>query len=82
MNLDELEIGKDAVVASVDCDEASLRQHILDMGLTPGVEVTTLSIQCIPYIRYMYTVPPSWYITSVRAVRPRLAWQALSASPT
>ena len=29
MNLDELEIGKDAIVASVDCDEASLRQHIL-----------------------------------------------------
>ena len=42
MNLDELEIGKDAVVASVDCDEASLRQHILDMGLTPGVEVTLM----------------------------------------
>ncbi len=42
MNLDQLEIGKDAVVASVDCDEPSLRQHILDMGLTPGVEVTLM----------------------------------------
>ena len=42
MNLDELEIGKDAIVASVDCDEPSLRQHILDMGLTPGVEVTLM----------------------------------------
>lgn len=42
MNLDELEIGKDAVVASVDCNEPSLRQHILDMGLTPGVEVTLM----------------------------------------
>ncbi|WP_072371706.1 ferrous iron transport protein B [Thermophilibacter mediterraneus] len=42
MNLDELEIGKDAVVASVNCDEPSLRQHILDMGLTPGVEVTLM----------------------------------------
>ena len=42
MTLDELEIGKDAVVASVDCDEPSLRQHILDMGLTPGVEVTLM----------------------------------------
>lgn len=42
MTLDELEIGKDAVVASVDCEEASLRQHILDMGLTPGVEVTLM----------------------------------------
>ena len=42
MNLDELEIGKDAIVASVDCDEVSLRQHILDMGLTPGVEVTLM----------------------------------------
>ena len=42
MNLDELGIGKDAIVASVDCDEPSLRQHILDMGLTPGVEVTLM----------------------------------------
>ena len=42
MNLDELEVGRDAVVASVDCDEAALRQHILDMGLTPGVEVTLM----------------------------------------
>ena len=42
MNLNELKIGKDAVVASVDCDEPSLRQHILDMGLTPGVEVTLM----------------------------------------
>ncbi|WP_455138732.1 ferrous iron transport protein B [Thermophilibacter sp.] len=44
MTLDELEIGKDAVVASVDCDEASLRQHILDMGLTPGTEVTMVKV--------------------------------------
>ncbi len=44
MNLDELEIGKDAIVASVDCDEVSLRQHILDMGLTPGIEVTMMKL--------------------------------------
>ena len=42
MTLDELEIGKDAVVASVDCDDPSLRQHIFDMGLTPGIEVTMM----------------------------------------
>ena len=42
MRLDELEIGKDAVVASVDSDDAALRQHILDMGLTPGTEVTMM----------------------------------------
>ncbi len=42
MTLDEIEIGKDAVVASVDCEEPSLRQHILDMGLTPGTEVTLM----------------------------------------
>ena len=40
MRLDALEIGKDAVVASVESDDSSLRQHIFDMGLTPGTEVT------------------------------------------
>ncbi|WP_144743976.1 ferrous iron transport protein B [Enorma burkinafasonensis] len=42
MKLDELEIGKDAVIASVASDDASLRQHIMDMGLTPGTEVTMM----------------------------------------
>lgn len=44
MTLDELEIGKDAVIASVDCDDHSLRRHILDMGLTPGTEVTLIKV--------------------------------------
>ncbi|MEF2661278.1 MAG: ferrous iron transport protein A, partial [Collinsella sp.] len=39
VKLDTLEIGKDAVVASVASDDQALRQHILDMGLTPGTEV-------------------------------------------
>ncbi len=42
MRLDTLEIGKDAVVASVTSDDQALRQHILDMGLTPGTEVTMM----------------------------------------
>lgn len=42
MRLDKLEIGKDAIVASVDSDDAALYQHILDMGLTPGTEVTMM----------------------------------------
>ena len=42
MKLDELEIGKDAVIESVDSDDSSLRQHIFDMGLTPGTEVTMM----------------------------------------
>ncbi|WP_229056327.1 ferrous iron transport protein B [Collinsella sp. D33t1_170424_A12] len=42
LHLDALEIGHDAVVTAVDCDDASLRQHILDMGLTPGTEVTMM----------------------------------------
>lgn len=42
MKLDTLEIGKDAVVASVTSDDRALRQHILDMGLTPGTEVTMM----------------------------------------
>ena len=42
MRLDTLEIGKDAIIASVDSDDDALRQHILDMGLTPGIEVTMM----------------------------------------
>ena len=45
MRLDKLEIGKDAIVASVDSDDAALYQHILDMGLTPGTEVTMASAE-------------------------------------
>jgi ferrous iron transport protein B len=40
MTLAELQPGHDAIITSVDCDEASLRKHILDMGLTPGTEIT------------------------------------------
>lgn len=40
MTLDELKVGNDAYIKSVDCAEISLRKHILDMGLTPGTEVT------------------------------------------
>ncbi|WP_308616028.1 ferrous iron transport protein B [uncultured Enorma sp.] len=42
MKLDELEIGKDAIIESVDSNDSSLRQHIFDMGLTPGTEVTMM----------------------------------------
>jgi len=38
MNLRELQIGKSAIVTSVGGDGA-LRQHFLDMGIIPGVEV-------------------------------------------
>lgn len=40
MTLSDLQTGKDAIIESVDCNEVSLRKHILDMGLTPGTEVT------------------------------------------
>ncbi len=40
--LDRLEIGKDAVITAINCDDKALRRHILDMGLTPGVEVTLI----------------------------------------
>lgn len=42
MTLDKLDIGKDAVIASVNCADKPLRKHILDMGLTPGTEVTLI----------------------------------------
>ena len=44
MTLDELEIGKEAIISSVDCDDNSLRRHILDMGLTPGTEVMLMKV--------------------------------------
>lgn len=40
--LDKLHIGKDAVITSIDSMDKALRRHILDMGLTPGVEVTLI----------------------------------------
>lgn len=40
MRLDELSVGKDAIIESVNCTDKALRKHILDMGLTPGSEVT------------------------------------------
>lgn len=40
--LDRLEIGKDAVITAINCEDKALRRHILDMGLTPGVEVTLI----------------------------------------
>ncbi|MCD7716353.1 MAG: ferrous iron transport protein B [Lachnospiraceae bacterium] len=43
MNLKELEIGKSAVIQSVG-GEGALRQHILDMGLIPGAEVTMIKL--------------------------------------
>lgn len=44
MTLDELEIGKDAIISEIACEEVSLRKHILDMGLTPGTEVTLVKV--------------------------------------
>lgn len=41
MTLDKLEVGKDAVIESVG-GAGALRRHFLDMGLTPGTEVTLM----------------------------------------
>ena len=40
--LDKLHIGQDAIISSIECEDKALRQHILDMGLTPDVEVTLI----------------------------------------
>lgn len=40
MTLDQLVIGQSAVVTVINCDDITLRKHILDMGLTTGTEVT------------------------------------------
>lgn len=44
MKLNELKIGQEATITSVDCDEASLRKHILDMGLTPNAKVSLIKV--------------------------------------
>ena len=40
--LDKIKIGQDAIIASVNCKDKALRSHILNMGLTPNVEVTLI----------------------------------------
>ena len=42
MRLSELAVGQDAVIESVETRDVPLRKHILEMGLTPGVEVSLL----------------------------------------
>lgn len=37
--LDKLPIGKEGYIISINCEDKALRNHILNMGLTPGVEV-------------------------------------------
>ena len=39
MTLKELNIGESAIIETVG-GEGSLRQHFLDMGVIPGVEIT------------------------------------------
>ena len=41
MKLNELEVGKTSTIIKVEAD-SSLRQHFLDMGLIPGIEVTLI----------------------------------------
>ena len=41
MTLADLEIGASATIVGVGGD-GSLRQHLLDMGMLPGVEVTMI----------------------------------------
>ena len=40
MTLDKLKPGEDAYIRSVGGSDLPLRKHMLDMGLTPGTEVT------------------------------------------
>lgn len=43
MTLRELEVGKSAVIRSVG-GQGALRQHLLDMGMIPGAEVTVIKL--------------------------------------
>ena len=37
--LDNLPVGKEGYILSIECEDKALRNHILNMGLTPNVEV-------------------------------------------
>ena len=39
ITLDELKVGEEGFIKSIECEDKALRGHILDMGLTPNVEV-------------------------------------------
>ena len=39
ITLDKLRLGNEGFIKSIECEDKALRGHILDMGLTPGVEV-------------------------------------------
>ncbi len=43
MKLSELKVGKDAIIKDVG-GSGALRRHFLDMGLTPGTEVTLIKV--------------------------------------
>ena len=43
MRLNELQVGKTARVVQVE-GEGALRQHILDMGVIPGTEITVIKL--------------------------------------
>ena len=42
MTLAEIKVGQDAILRTIG-GQGELRHHLLDMGLTPGTEVTPVS---------------------------------------
>ena len=44
ITLNRLKVGEEAYVVSVECKDKALRSHIMDMGLTPGVEVQLIKV--------------------------------------
>lgn len=42
LTLASLKAGEDAVISAINCKDKALRRHILNMGLTPNVEVTLI----------------------------------------
>ena len=61
MTLAELKPGQDAYITAVGGAELSLKKHILDMGLTPGTEVTL--VKTAPTVSYTHlTLPTTPYV--------------------
>ena len=54
MTLDELEVGKSATIVSVG-GTGALRNHFLDMGLTPNTQVTLIKVApMVIQLNYVY----------------------------
>ena len=58
MTLAEIKVGQDAVLRTIG-GQGELRHHLLDMGLTPGTEVTLRKVAPVPEAGLSPALPAS-----------------------